>query len=145
MNPAGGNITPRIPWKRLNPLKMIADLSFSREEEQLQPEDEQLGLEMLSKKQFEEKIQTLQSSLPEVQFSCQQDPVVRLQLDDITKGWRTGQDRTQQDRTRQRIVFGECLKTLYLVHFSGDFNILNACYTKRLVTKFTKVILNIFY
>ena len=35
VNPAGGNITPRIPWKRLNPLKMLADLSFSREEEQL--------------------------------------------------------------------------------------------------------------
>ena len=101
MNPAGGNITPRIPWKRLNPLKMLADLSFSREEEQLQPEDEQLGLEMLNKKQFEEKIQTLQSSLREVKFTCQEDPVVRLQLDDITKGWRTGQDRTGQDTTRQ--------------------------------------------
>ena len=42
---------------------------------------------MLSKKQFEEKIQTLQSSLPELTFTGQQDPVVRLQLDDITKGW----------------------------------------------------------
>ena len=105
MNPGGGNITPRIPWKCLNPVKiLLADLSFSSREEQLHPKDEQLekkqlhpedeqlekeqlGLEMLSKKQLDEKIQIPQLSLPEVTFTFQEDPIVRSQLDDINIGW----------------------------------------------------------
>ena len=99
MNPGGGNITPRIPWKCLNPVKiLLADLSFSSreeqlhpkdeqlEKEQLHPEDEQLGREMLSKKQLDEKIQIPHLSLPEVTFTFQED-IVRSQLDDINIGW----------------------------------------------------------
>ena len=73
--------TPRISWKRLNPLKMLVDITFSREEEKL--EGEQLELQLPEAGKLDMRKPKLQ--LHDIQ-TFQEDDIDRQQFNPVRPG-----------------------------------------------------------